>query len=275
MENQQYMQEDEIDLRECINILIKRRKLVLVIFIVSIVTTVLANLWIPKIYEITSTIQLGSVDELLIKKEEAEEIILSQNSLLSIIKELNLKIGAENLKKDIKINGVNGTNLLKINIVYPDINIALKINDLVVSPLITQGQIIYQERLSLVKERLKELDGEIKSIEEDINMKKARISGEPRAKRWVILQTTPVDYENKLTELRNQKNELKLLLINAKDFRIFDQPIESKNPIKLKQQKVSIIAQLILLLGVLLVFFKEFWQKGKKGKLNNERSLNY
>lgn len=266
MQNQQYMQEGEIDLKKCIKVLIKRRKLVLTIFVVSVVTAVLANLWIPKVYEVISTIQLGSINELLIKKEEAKEIILNQNSLLSIIKELNLRVGVEDFKKDITIHDVFNTNLLKINIIYPDINMAFKINEAFVNPLIAQGQIIYQEQLSLAEERLKELDKEIKNIEKDIDMKKVWISGDPNTKRKAILQTAPLIYKNNLTELTEQRKKLKFLFVNAKDFKIFDQPIESKNPIKRKKQKVFIVSGITLLLGVLLVFFIEFFQKDKKGE---------
>lgn len=261
MENQQYMQEGEINLKECIKILIKRRKLVLIIFVVSVVTTALANLWIPKVYEVTSTIQLGSINELLIKKEEAREIILNQKSLLSIIKKLNLKVEVEDLKKDITIRDVLGTNLLKVNTIYPDINMAFKVVEALVNLLITQGQIIYQEQLPLAEERLKELDEEIKNIEKNVNKKKAGFSGNPKTKGQIILQT------DTLTELNEQKNKLEKLFVNAKDFKIFDQPIESKNPIKRKQQKVFIVGVIILLLGVLLIFFKEFPQKDKKGEI--------
>ncbi|MFA7294740.1 MAG: Wzz/FepE/Etk N-terminal domain-containing protein, partial [Candidatus Omnitrophota bacterium] len=112
MENQQCAQEDEIDIREYINVIIKRKKLILAIFLVSVFTAAIVSLIMPKVYEIASIVQLGSVNEPLIKNEEAKAIMLNQNLLLSIVNELNLKIGVEGLQKAIKINDLAGTNLL-------------------------------------------------------------------------------------------------------------------------------------------------------------------
>lgn len=143
MENQQYLQEKEINLRDCINVMIRRKKLILSVFLIAMVTFTIVSLSLPKAYEITSTVQLGSVNGLLIGKEDAKEIILNQNSLLSIIKELNLKTEVERLRKNIKINDVNGTDLLKIKMEYADADTALKIADAILNPLITQGRGIY------------------------------------------------------------------------------------------------------------------------------------
>jgi uncharacterized protein involved in exopolysaccharide biosynthesis len=273
MENQQCAQEDEIDIREYINVIIKRKKLILAIFLVSVFTAAIVSLIMPKVYEIASIVQLGSVNEPLIKNEEAKAIMLNQNLLLSIVNELNLKIGVEGLQKAIKINDLAGTNLLKIKITYPGIDTAIKINDAIVNPLIAQGQGFYQERLAIINERLRELDLEIKNAEGDISRTQTLISGLPAANnisqsdislRIILLQNTLPNYESNLTALRNQRNGLKFSLANAKDFKIFDQPIEPKHPIgPKKKQNVLVAGMLSLMFGVFLAFFLEFWQKNK------------
>lgn len=276
MENQQCMQKDEIDIREYINVIIKRKKLILSIFFAAVVIAAIVNLRMPKIYEITSIVQLGSVKELLIKNEDAKAIMLNQNSLLAIINDLNLKITAEGLQKDIKISDISDTNLLKIKITYPDIDMALKINDAIVNLLITQGQNIYQERKSIIEGRLKELYGAIKNAEEDIIRTQNLIIGIPSSKeisqaeislRMIILQNTLPKYENNLTDLRNQRNDLQILLSSSKDFKVFDAPIKPKNPVgPKKKQNVLIAGMLSLMFGVFLAFVLEFWQKRKNGK---------
>ena len=276
MENQQYIQEENIDIGEYIKVIIKRKKLILRIFLAAVVITAIVNLLMPKIYEITSTIRLGSVNELLIKNEDAKAIILNQNYLLSIINDLNLKIKVESLQKDIKISDVNGTNLIKIKITYPGIDTVLKINDAIVNPFIVQGQNMYQERLAIVNERLKELEAEIKNSEGDIARTQALISGLPNASnvsqadvslRIILLQNTLPDYESNLSALRNQRNGLKLILLDAKDFKVFDAPIKPKYPVgPKKKQNVFIAGMLSLMFGVFLAFVQEFWQKRKEGE---------
>ena len=274
MDNQQYLAEDEVDLRNYINVVIKRKKLILAVVLVSVVTAAIVSLRMPKVYEITSTIQLGSVNELLIKNEDVKAIMLNQNLLLSVINELSLKMRAEGLQKAIKISDLAGTNLLKIKITYPGIDTALKINDAIVNRLIAQGQNIYQERLALINERLKELDAEIKNAEGDISRTQALISGFPSANnisesdvslRIILLQNTLPNYESNLTSLRNQRNEIKLMLASAKDFKVFDAPIKPKNPVgPKKRQNVLIAGIMSLMFGVFLAFVLEFWQKVKK-----------
>jgi len=274
MDNQQCLAEDEIDIRDYINVIIKRQKLILSIFLAAVVIAVIVNLRMLKIYEITSTVQLGSVKELLIKNEEARAIILNQNYLSSIINDLNLKITVEALLKDIKISDISGTNLLKIKITYPSIDTALKINDAIVNPLITQGHSMYKERTSIINERLKELFGAIRNAEEDIirtqnliiNIPSSdKISQAEVSLRMIILQNTLPKYENNLTDLRNQRNDLQILLSSSKDFKIFEAPIRPKNPVgPKKKQNILIAGMFSLILGVFLAFVLEFWQKSKK-----------
>lgn len=273
MENQQYMQEDEIDLRNYINVVVKRKKLVLSIFLIAVVISTTVNFLMPKVYEATSTVQLGNVEKPLISKEEAKEIILNQNSLVSIIKELNLKIEIENLKKNIKITDINGTDLLTIKVVYPGLDAALKINEAIVNPLIARGQSIYQERLILINERLKELDAQIKNAEKDIDRAQnliseisnsGNISQSDASLRIILLQNTLFNYESSLPVLRNQRNKMKLSLANAKDFKIFDQPVKPKKPIGPKKTRNVLTAGIVgLMFGIFLAFFLEFWQKDK------------
>ena len=277
MENQQYIQEDEVDLKDYVNVIIKRKKLILGVFLVSVFITAIVSLLMPKIYEITSTIQLGSINEALIKNEDAKAIILNQNSLLSVISQLDLKIEIEKFRKHISIDDIKGTNLLKINIVYPGIDKAFKINEAIINPLIAQGQIIYQERLAIVNERLKELDEEIMTTERDIARTQVLISSLHSATnisqpdvslRIILLQNTLPNYESNLTALRNQRNGVKFMLSNSKDFKIFDQPIKPKLPIApKKKQNIFIAGVLGLMLGVLLSFFVEFWESNKIGEV--------
>jgi LPS O-antigen subunit length determinant protein (WzzB/FepE family) len=276
MENQQYIQEDEINLRDFVNVVIKRKKLILSIFLVSIVAAVAASLLMPKVYEITSTVQLGSVnDEFLIKKEKAKEMILKKNFLLSIIKELNLKIGLNELRKNIKVdfkefeNLAGYTDLIKITITYPGLDMVSKIHDAIVNPLIAEGQSLYQKRLAITHEWLEELGRDIKNVEASKDRIRTLISSLSGSMRFseerMALNGALIAYEGGLMGFRDQRNKLKLTLVGAKDFQIFDVPIKPENPIRPNMELNVLIAGIIsLLFGVFLAFFMESWQKSKE-----------
>ncbi len=276
MEPTQYLAEDEIDLRDYIDVLIKRKILVLSIFFIAVVTAAITSLLAPKVYEISSTIQLGSINDLLIKREDAKEIILNKNSLLSIIKELNLDIDAESLQKSIKIADIINTNLLKITLKFSNIDLGIKIVNLLPSPLILQGQSISQQRTALISERLMELESEIKNVQENIVKTQNLITGistsndvsqMDQSLKIILLQNTLPNYQSNLTALRNQKNDVKVLLANSREFKVFDAPIKPKYPIgPNKKQNVFIAGIISFFFGVFLAFFMEFWQKGKEGK---------
>jgi uncharacterized protein involved in exopolysaccharide biosynthesis len=274
MENQQYIQEDEIDLREYINVVIKRKKLVLGIFFSAVIISAIVSLLMPKVYEISSIIQLGSVNDFLIKKDEAKEMILNQNLLLSVVKELGLNIDVESLEKNIKLEDINNTNLLKIKIKHAGFDVACKINEAIINPLIARGQILYQERVAIVNDRLKELEAQIKSVEEDISRTQNIIAGLPASSvvsqteaslRIILLQNTLPNSENSLSAFRNQRNDLRALLVNVKDFKIFESPIKPKYPVSPKKTQNVLISGIIgFLFGVFLAFFMEFWQSAKE-----------
>ncbi len=274
METQQPIQEDEIDLKECIKVIIKRKKLILGIFIFAILASAIYSLLLPKTYETTSIIKLGSISEPLINKEEAKEIILNHDNLQGAIKELGLDVGFESLKKSIKVDEIKGTNLLSIKITSSNIDAALMLHDVIIKPLIAQGQEMYLKRVSLINARLKELNGEISSLEEDISRVQSLITGMPKINnisqqdisvRIILLQNSLSNYESNLNALRNQRGELELSLANAREFKVFSQPFRPENPIAPKKTQIIILAGLAgLMLGVFLAFLKEFWQGVKK-----------
>jgi uncharacterized protein involved in exopolysaccharide biosynthesis len=274
MESQPYVQENEIDLRDYINVIIKRKKLILGIFILAAFLAVVVNLALPKIYEITSTIQLGNMNELLIKDEDAKAIILNQNSLLSVINSLNLKLTVDDLQQHIKISDIKDTDLIKVKVTYTDIDTALKINNAVAATLIAQGQYIYKEIKAIALERLGELNAAIRNAEGDIVRTQKLITEVPSSNnlspaeaslRMIILQNTLPEFENNLSELRRQRNELQLLLSKSKDFKVFDEPIRPQKPVGPKiKQNVIFAGMISLIFGIFLAFALESWQKIKE-----------
>jgi len=268
MENPQSIQEDEIDLREYIQVILKRKKFILAIFLASVFTAAVISLLLPKTYEISSTIQLGRINELLINNEEAKALMLNQNLLQSIINDLNLDSTPQEFEKNIKISDIKGTNLLRIKITGNDIDTAIKINDLLTSALIARGKALYQKNIDIINERLNSLSLEIKSAVDDIGRTQALIAEAPIAKnisqsdvslRVILLQNSLPNYESNLNDLRNQENAIKVTLANSREFTVSDYPVRPENPIGPKKKQIVIFSSLIgLIVGIFLVFIKEY-----------------
>jgi len=265
--------EQEINLRDYINVIIKRKKIILTVFFVSVITTAVFSLIMPKVYLSTATIQNGIVGELLIKKSVAEEIIKFYDFLNPIIKELKLETNVERLKRAIKVEVINDTDFLRFKVEYKDRDVSLKLCQSIVNSFLAQANNLYQQRLNLVNRHIEELNSQIKSIQSDIERTQGLIQnlavsekiGEPeRGIRIVLLQNTLPNYQANLISLLNLKNDLQLTLIKAKEFKLIDQPIKPKYPIKPnKRQNVVISGVISLMFGVFLALFIEYWEKSK------------
>lgn len=273
MEKQEYAQE-QINLMDYIMVLFKRKLLILTVFSLAVAVSLLHNFSpAPKIYETYTTIQLGSINGPLIKNEEVRETILNLTFLRSIIKELNLNMNEETLKNNILITDIINTNLIMIKIVNPDPDALLKINDSIAQTFILQGQKIYEEQLLLTKERLKELDEEVKASQIHMDniqklMPHPSDSDTPPSSELsvnlIFLQNSFPSYEKNLSDLREKRNQLKTSLSNIKEFKIFDKPLKPKClPRPDKKKKIITAGILGLIFGIFLALFIESFQKYK------------
>jgi len=142
----QEIYEDEIDLREYINVIIKRKKLILAIFLVAVVVSAIASFFQPKVYMATVSIMItpsklqnalqpstvlldvgkkGSTGEYLTSQPSlslnTHEVLLKSSLILErVIRKLNLKdssggvLSNEALSKKVKVKMPKETNLIEL-----------------------------------------------------------------------------------------------------------------------------------------------------------------
>jgi len=261
---------DEIDLRDYINVIIKRKKLILAVFIASVVIGAIIAILSPKVYEVSADMQLGSINNLLITKEEAREAILSDDLLTPVIKETGIKRDLELFKKVIKIEDIKNTNLVGIKIRYHNADMALTILKKIATEFIAQFQPLYEKNEFLVKERLSELDSEIIETNKSIEIKQVHLKEladsinhsnvETNFKAFLMQNYIPT-YQQHLFSLRNEKKILNAVLVNSKNFQLLNLSPKPKYPIAPnKKLNVFLAAAIGLILGVFLAFFLEYWR---------------
>ena len=86
--NTQY--DDEINLMDYIKVIIKRKKIIISIFIICVAVGAIVNFQIsrmPKVYRIDSTMRIGNIGGSLFSIEEIREKAKSRSLLQSIISE--------------------------------------------------------------------------------------------------------------------------------------------------------------------------------------------
>lgn len=269
------MEEQEISLRDYIDLINKRKKIVLGVFFISIIIAAVISLLTPKVYMAKAVIQNGNLDGPIIKKAEAEEIIKSHIFLSSAIK--NAGIGVDNmsgLRKAIEVESIANTDFLRIIVKYKGTDAPVRICQGIVDSYLTYARPMYQERLKLLDSELKDLADELKGVKDDIqNLQKimssfllSQGSNEAMSEPSLIfLRETLSNHRKMLSYLNSKRNELNLLRLSGGEFKIIDAPFRERKPVKPKTaQNIIMSAVMGLMLGLFLAFFFEFWEKSKR-----------
>lgn len=272
MSNQEYS-DDEIDLRDYIEVMIKRKKTILTIFFICVTTATVISFLMPKVYETSTVIKIGSmkigdsIQPLLVKEEVISK--LREGSLLnSVIQELNLNINVFALKTMVKTEDIKNTNLVRLKIQNKNPDLAVKICNTITETFIMGSKSIYDKNLTLLNEEIKVLE------------KRREITGKEMEKlsQIILLQTTNPEFaliiQNTLSnynDLYSKTDEriylLKEAILNSQQFEIFESALKQKFPIKPnKRHNITISAVLGLMLGVFVAFFRNSGKKEETAK---------
>lgn len=92
--------EEEIDLRDYINVLMKRKKEIGAIFLIAVIVAAIISLLIPPTYEATNLVELGKIKERPIENTADIKTIFERKTVL---KELGAKL---NLPSDLNVESV-------------------------------------------------------------------------------------------------------------------------------------------------------------------------
>ncbi|MCL0086613.1 Wzz/FepE/Etk N-terminal domain-containing protein [Thermodesulfovibrionales bacterium] len=163
MSEQEYV-EDEINLRDYIKVILKRKKLILTVFLVAVITTTVVSLLLPRVYEATTSIMIMpsrlptalsptqiSLDVLDVEGERAmvpgrqviprpaiaiptHGVLLKSNTVLErIIDRLKLtdqagkRLTPGDLKEQLNVEEIRDTNILRLEVERSNPRIAKEI----------------------------------------------------------------------------------------------------------------------------------------------------
>jgi uncharacterized protein involved in exopolysaccharide biosynthesis len=251
--------DDEINLRDYINVLIKRKVTIFVVFFLCVVFAAFYSFTAPKVYKVEETIRIGQVDGSLISKLEATRLIRSKNILEPVVGALDKDLSLSGLKGSIKIEEVKGTAFLTVSINYNNPERAIKILKNIADNFIQYGNSLYAKKIKLLEERMEALEIQKQSIKKEINSLKGVIKDKVTPD-YSLIQDALTSYEAIYSQLDDKIYSLKVKLANARNFELFEPPLKPENPISpKKKQNIAIAAVIGLMLGVFIAFFREFW----------------
>jgi len=283
------MQEEEIDLREYINVLLKRKGVIILIFLIAVITAVLVSYFIlSPVYQSSMVFNMAQISEpaystgfsvvqfnnrLIVHIAEALEIIKSNIVLDEVINRLGLKISVKQLSSQIETKNLKDTNFIEVSVVADSPEKAKSLVEAVVEVFIGQNQGKYQERAKFIEDRIKVLEEQIAEFEKNIlEIEKTKkkiatteeLSEGERQFQTSLLLSSSVTERSLYNNLINQTNNLKASLKSCEDFKIINYAQLPAVPIKPNKKLNILIAGVLgLSVGIFVTFFLEFWQKGK------------
>ena len=170
------MQEEEIDLREYINVLIKRKGVIILIFLIAVITAVIVSYFLmesvyqantvitvlkPKIENsIISELSLGDYRNLIKDIEIEEELIQKLN-----LNKPPLEITPNDLERMLTIESPEGTNLIKMNIQTSNPKLCKDIIDTWTTLFVEKNKTLYFDE---VKKAKTDIESNLKLAEQDL-----------------------------------------------------------------------------------------------------------
>jgi len=273
------IQEEEIDLREYINVLLKRKGIIILIFLIAVITAAIASYFMlppppPPTYQSTIVLSVAKTDnQAIINLTESLEIIKSSLLLDEVINRMGLEITSEQLTLQIEVKILTGTNFIKISVVDDSPEKAITIVENITEVFVSQNQRKYQENTKLVEDRLKNIEEQIvelgKNIQEIEKNKKIitsseKLTEEEKQFQISLLLSSLATQRMLYNGLSNLANSLIVNLRNYEDFKIISCSQLPITPIKPNKKLNILIAGVLgLFVGIFVAFFLEFWQKGK------------
>ena len=177
------IQEEEIDLREYINVLLKRKSIIILIFLIAVITAAIVSYFILQpVYEANVVI---SVSKPKIKNSLVDEISLEEYKNLikdieieeEVIRKLNLdeppvEVTPYDLERMITIELPKGTNLIKMNLQASNSKSTKDIINTWATLFVEKNKRLYFDEVKKAKisveDRLKHAEKDFFEIEEEV-----------------------------------------------------------------------------------------------------------
>lgn len=271
----QQNQYEEIDLMDYARVIIKRKRMIFVVFLITVIAVVVYSFFIcPKVYQIDTLIEIGKISNSLI--EQPTQIVEKiDNDVYGAFVRAKLKIPEDQFPK-IKTENPAGTELLTVQIESKEPELAKKILEEINSFIIPSHFNKIAAKEELIKKDIERLENKIALLEED----KENLEKKEKSLEWLspyervneqltaslfILYDVREKLSIKRQEIENlyiQVNSMESSLEDILPTTIVKSPTVSESPIKPKPVlNIVIGAVLGVFLGIFFGFSKEWWEK--------------
>jgi uncharacterized protein involved in exopolysaccharide biosynthesis len=266
--------DDEIELRDLIRPLWRRRWLITAIFVAAVVTAAVLSYLMAPVYQMHTLVSLGRFDTpIYASPGSAREIILSDDFIREVVDDLKLDIPRERyraFKETIKVEAVKDTNMLKISVETTDRAEGKAILEQVFQnfyarsmPKFTKHEQLVVEQLTTVQEVLDQVENNIHSTNDILQqIESGGATSIDRDFRRSQLLESAQGFEQQRLALLDRSLGLQKELNTLEAPQVVRSPREPVYPVKPnKKLNVALAGVLGLMIGVFLAFGLEYLRK--------------
>jgi len=272
---QEVYYDDEIDLREIVEIIRKRIKLIILLPLIAALAAfgVTKLLIVPK-FEASARIALGTFKHDIYSNVAAsKEIMVSRNLLSSVYQELGLQTvypSVEDFVEAVSVAHVGNTNILSIS--YQDVNpeTARKVVEGIIRRFVELSDTAYARSRQLLEQRISELEANYQDAENTYRSSLAALEAlealESHNAETALARARIIDYlarsEELLMSISTALHEAQLQLSALENVRIVEEPFVNPDPVNVRPVLNTVIAFVLggmLALG--LAFVLEYFEK--------------
>lgn len=263
---------DEIEMRDIIRVLWKRKWILLLVPIIFGVGAFIASKQMTPNYVSTSKVMLGNFKDTLYTQPQAvEQFIRSKDQLEPIRKKLDLAFeSAEQFKQSIKINTVAKTTLIQIEANYSDPATAKKIVEELTNHFLQESESAYQQQRQPIEKLLdlyrKQYEETLQSLDRNktaltsIETNRTLSNTEKDLTRARLLDYV-INDERRMNELNAQIHQIQMQLSELNNATVIEQASLPSNPTSprtlLNMMIALMIGFLMTILGVFIVEYLE------------------
>ncbi len=265
--------EEEVDLRDYLNVIKKRWKIILGVFLSSIVISVIVSFSLPKVYEVKLMLRIGKVkDEFLETGNTVIKVFESRSVLSDVVKRLNLPVTEEEIERisgKIYISESVGTLEIKGRGKTPQeaMNLVNAVADVILErhqQFFNKGQEILEGYILRIEKQLVKIEEDIVKLRKKIKQNELTTS---EAKAYIVhgyldsLQRSLDRYNISKVELSEKQMEESYSTMPTC---IIVPPMMSNIPI-LPRKKINVLiaAFVGLIVGLGLAGFLEYFEQSE------------
>jgi capsular polysaccharide biosynthesis protein len=260
---------EEVDIRNYLQILVKRKQLIIAFILFSVIIALIISLLTKPLYKASAVVYLGDVTQKYTSANSVNSVIKSDDFLKGVISSLNFDISLETLRGNIAVNYPPQSKTITIEVSSPQPRKAADIANTVAKNFVKEIGESEREKLMLfqkanLQKELKRIKDEIEELKEK-RLKYGKVNvegGDSENLSKVLLLGQLKEQERSLKQFRFQVlekiYEIEQALITMEKPKTLSMATVPSTPFKPKTKLNLILAGFLgLTLGLLIAFVLE------------------